>query len=62
MSEQLRPDGVLIVSGLLLDDREGIRASLTASGFAILEELSEHEWIAFAAKLAEIQDQTTEND
>lgn len=53
LTEQLLPDGVLILSGLLLDDRDGIRASLAAAGFAVVEELTEHEWLAFAAKQSE---------
>ena len=49
MSLRLRPSGVLVLSGLLDIDRDAMMNRLAASGFALLEEQSEHEWVACAA-------------
>jgi ribosomal protein L11 methyltransferase len=51
MRLRLRPSGLLVLSGLLDIDRDPIIDRLTASRFTVLEEQSEHEWVACAATL-----------
>jgi ribosomal protein L11 methyltransferase len=46
--ERAAPDGRLLFSGLLLSDRDPLRAAFAASGLHVIEELTENEWIAFA--------------
>ena len=49
MKNRLIPGGTLIVSGLLLQDREEILSALTGDGYQVAEELGENEWLAIAA-------------
>ena len=46
----LRDGGTIILSGLLAADTETMRSRLRAEQFTILEELTENEWIAIAAR------------
>ncbi len=46
----LKNDGILLLSGLLIQDREKMLDSLQANRFKLIEELRENEWIALAAK------------
>lgn len=46
----LAPKGTLLLSGLLVTDRTAMRAKLQEDHFDVIEELTEHEWIAIAAK------------
>ena len=45
----LQNNGKVLLSGLLVNDREAIRARLLEERFTIIEELQENEWIAIAA-------------
>lgn len=49
MHARLHPHGILLLAGLLAADREPMSAALTGSGFRIVEETAENEWIALAA-------------
>lgn len=46
----LRPEGILLLSGLLSHDRDAMTAGLARSGFTLRSELTEHEWIALHAE------------
>jgi ribosomal protein L11 methyltransferase len=46
----LRDSGIILFSGLLSSDAETMRSRLKEEQFTILEELSENEWIAIAAR------------
>ena len=46
MKERLATSGVLILSGLLSNDRDEILQRLTDLGFEVREEMTENEWIA----------------
>ena len=46
----LIPKGILLLSGLLITDGQTMRNHLHAGGFSVIDELVEHEWVAFAAK------------
>ena len=50
MRDRLTPEGTLILSGLLLQDREQILNALDRSTFHLLEEMQENEWIALAVQ------------
>jgi len=50
MYRQLMPGGIIILSGLLISDREQMRTALHAAGLEIVEEMVENEWIAFASQ------------
>ena len=45
----LRPGGVLLLSGLLQNERTVMLEALARHGFQLREELAEHEWIAIGA-------------
>lgn len=47
MDHRLSPGGSLILSGLLLADREDICSAVDAAHLTIIEEMVENEWIAF---------------
>lgn len=49
IKQRLTLDGVVLLSGLLTHDEEPMIEALHAEGFRVMEELQEHEWIAFAA-------------
>ena len=49
LAERTAPGGRLLFSGLLISDRNAILASFAAAGLTILDEMTENEWIAFAA-------------
>jgi ribosomal protein L11 methyltransferase len=51
MKNRLSPGGVLIVSGLLVQDRDEILSALGSSNYRIIEELRENEWIGIAARI-----------
>jgi ribosomal protein L11 methyltransferase len=48
MKERLSAAGVMILSGLLLPDREQIVSALASLGLKVCEEIKENEWIALA--------------
>ena len=48
MRNRLIPTGILIVSGLLFQDRDEMLVDLEAGGYRVIDELRENEWIAFA--------------
>jgi ribosomal protein L11 methyltransferase len=52
MKNELVENGMMILSGLLLPDKEPIRQRLNALGFEVCEELIENEWIALVARVA----------
>ena len=45
---RLATGGVLLLSGLLLEDRDQMTATLQSTGFHIREEIHENQWIALA--------------
>lgn len=47
---RLKTGGVLLLSGLLLIDRDPLVSFLSRSGLTIAEEITENEWIAFACR------------
>ena len=47
---KLRNDGLLLLSGLLVEDKENILRQLHEQWFTVVESLQENEWIALAAK------------
>ena len=49
--DRLAAGGILLLSGLLLVDRDAMLRSIEAAGLALIEELRENEWIAFSTKL-----------
>jgi ribosomal protein L11 methyltransferase len=49
MMSLLASNGVVILSGLLVADKETISRVLAGSGFRVIDELVENEWVAFAA-------------
>jgi ribosomal protein L11 methyltransferase len=53
MRARLAPDGLLLLSGLLLEDESPMIDALHGSGFRMIEELIENEWIALAARRAD---------
>jgi ribosomal protein L11 methyltransferase len=53
MKELLAGNGLLLLSGLLVTDREAILRKLQESGFSVEEEMAENEWIAVAARRTE---------
>lgn len=52
MAQRLAPKGVVVLSGLLAQDRELMSAALTAKGFSIIEELTENGWLAIVSHRA----------
>jgi ribosomal protein L11 methyltransferase len=52
MCARLEPNGLLLLSGLLLDDERPMIDALHNIGFRMIEELIENEWIALAAHLS----------
>ncbi|HMD14108.1 MAG TPA: 50S ribosomal protein L11 methyltransferase [Bacteroidota bacterium] len=46
----LIPQGILLLSGLLLTDATSMKKQLLEKHFTIIDELIEHEWIAIAAQ------------
>lgn len=50
MYRRLMPGGIIILSGLLIPDRDQMRTALHAAGFEIVEEMVENEWTAFACQ------------
>jgi len=51
MKKRLTKSGMMILSGLLLQDKEPIGQRLSALGFEACEELIENEWIALVARV-----------
>ncbi len=52
MRARLAPDGLILLSGLLLEDESPMIEALHDSGFRMIEELIENEWIALAAHVS----------
>jgi ribosomal protein L11 methyltransferase len=50
MLSKLAPSGIIILSGLLVSDREAIEQALTERSFAVISVLQENEWISMAAR------------
>jgi ribosomal protein L11 methyltransferase len=50
MRSRLKPDGILLLAGLLLTDREAMTEALAQYGFRICDDRTENEWIALAAR------------
>jgi ribosomal protein L11 methyltransferase len=46
----VRPHGLLLLSGLLASERNVMLEALAGSGFTLIDERAENEWIALAAK------------
>ncbi|MGE0883468.1 MAG: 50S ribosomal protein L11 methyltransferase [Blastocatellales bacterium] len=44
----MKPQGVLIVSGILREQGEDVRSALTAQGFNLIEEKPDGEWVTMA--------------
>jgi ribosomal protein L11 methyltransferase len=53
MLRRLKPDGRMLLSGLLDVDVEPMRMALTAHRLKVIEELHEKEWVAFAAVIGQ---------
>lgn len=51
MKLRLLPDGKVLLSGLLQEEKKETVDTLHAHGFRVIEELQENEWIAIAASL-----------
>lgn len=51
LAHSLNRGGVLLLSGLLKEDREAMDSALAAAGFSVAELLEENGWIALAALL-----------
>lgn len=49
-AEKLKPDGCLIVSGIIKDKAEKVSASLGEAGFTIIKTLDQEEWLAYLAQ------------
>jgi ribosomal protein L11 methyltransferase len=49
---RLSPGGILIISGLLLSERDGMVHALNERQLNVIDELTENEWIALAAATA----------
>jgi len=47
----LEVSGCAVLSGLLLEDKEPMHASLQENGFECIEEMGENEWVACAARI-----------
>ena len=50
MQRRLVPGGLLLLSGLLIPDREPMLKAMDDRGFTMIEELSEGDWIALASR------------
>jgi ribosomal protein L11 methyltransferase len=50
MCTRLTPDGTLLISGILLTEKDLVLRSLTAQGLVVHAILEEHEWCAFALR------------
>ncbi|MCX6139118.1 MAG: 50S ribosomal protein L11 methyltransferase [Ignavibacteriales bacterium] len=46
---KIAPDGILLLSGLMLEDRPTIEEALAQNGFAAIDVIRENEWIGIAA-------------
>ncbi len=51
LRSRLKPNGMLLLAGLLQPDREGMVTALGEAGFTLREEVAENEWIALSAIL-----------
>jgi ribosomal protein L11 methyltransferase len=51
--KRLKPAGMMLLSGLLFEDRENTLHLLSEGGVTILEELKENEWMAIIASVQE---------
>ncbi|MEK7264355.1 MAG: 50S ribosomal protein L11 methyltransferase [Bacteroidota bacterium] len=51
MISKIKPNGIILLSGLLKEEREKILSSLSENSLHIIEEIGENEWIAFCCKL-----------
>ena len=49
-AQVVRTDGTLIVSGILLEQTEDVRAALAAEGFSVIESKPDGEWITLALR------------
>jgi ribosomal protein L11 methyltransferase len=49
LHDRLAPGGLLILSGLLLDDEQPVRVALSSRSLRVIEELRENEWLALTA-------------
>jgi ribosomal protein L11 methyltransferase len=52
-SRILKPGGVLLLSGLLLHDRNAMLAAIAAARFSLADAIEEQGWLALAARLTE---------
>ena len=50
VDKYMKPDGILIASGIIAPRADEVRQSILSNGFAIEEELVREEWYAFAIK------------
>ncbi|MBK9707253.1 MAG: 50S ribosomal protein L11 methyltransferase [Acidobacteria bacterium] len=46
----IKPGGVLIVSGILLEQGDDVKGALIPEGFNIIEEKPDGEWVTFALR------------
>jgi ribosomal protein L11 methyltransferase len=49
-SRVLKPNGLVILSGILTDQREEVRAVIAAAGFVVHEETTRGEWLALVVE------------
>jgi len=50
LTSHIRPGGLFLCSGIVLEKKEMVRSALLAAGYEILDELCSEEWAAFAAR------------
>lgn len=64
MKSKLKPDGVMILSGLLDVDENPMREAIQGSGFTVQEILRENEWISIVLQpvIVNVHSATTEHD
>ncbi|MBM4166271.1 MAG: 50S ribosomal protein L11 methyltransferase [Ignavibacteria bacterium] len=51
MISSIKPNGKILLSGLLRDERENILSAFAKNSLNVIEEVSENEWIAFVCNL-----------
>jgi ribosomal protein L11 methylase PrmA len=47
----MKPQGILIVSGILREQGDDVKSALTAQQFQLLEEKPDGEWVSMAFRL-----------
>ena len=50
LTQMIRQGGIYLVSGIITDREEEVKAALTANGFSLLERKQEKDWVALASR------------